>query len=96
MKLKKQYDQVTIGIFTPYLVDVLFEESRQSSIAFPWGFGSDIRITAASFGAGHTVNLLPRGTVSPFGNVKLKKSRDSNTTIKVKIAGRTYVKFDIR
>ena len=62
----------------------------------PMAFGSDIRITAASFGAGHTVNFLPRGTVSPFGNVKLKNSRDSNATIKVNITGRTYAKFDIK
>jgi type IV fimbrial biogenesis protein FimT len=62
----------------------------------PSAFGSDIRITAANFGGGHTVNFLPRGTVSPFGNIKLKNSRDSNATIKVNITGRTYVKFDIR
>ena len=37
MKLERQYDQATIGIFTPYLVDVIFEESRQISIAFPLG-----------------------------------------------------------
>ncbi|MGA2331668.1 MAG: GspH/FimT family pseudopilin [Syntrophales bacterium] len=62
----------------------------------PMAFGSDIRIIDANFGAGHTVNFLPRGTVSPFGNVKLKNSRDSNATIEVNITGRTYVKFDIK
>ena len=62
----------------------------------PMAFGSDIRIVDASFGAGKTVNFLARGTVSPFGNVKLRNSRQSNATIKVNITGRTYVKFDIK
>jgi prepilin-type N-terminal cleavage/methylation domain-containing protein len=62
----------------------------------PMAFGSDIRIINANFGAGQTINFLPRGTVSPFGNVKLRNSRQSNATIKVNIAGRTYVKFEIK
>jgi type II secretion system protein H len=62
----------------------------------PMAFGSDIRITAANFGAGHTVNFLPRGTVSPFGNIKLENSRQSSATIKVNITGRTYAKFVIK
>ena len=62
----------------------------------PLAFGSDIRIIAASFGGGHTVNFLARGTVSPFGNIKLVNSRQSNAIIKVNITGRTYVKFDIK
>jgi prepilin-type N-terminal cleavage/methylation domain-containing protein len=59
-------------------------------------FGSDIIIIDASFGGGKTVNFLPRGTVSPFGNIKLRNGRQSNATIKVNITGRTYVKFDIK
>jgi prepilin-type N-terminal cleavage/methylation domain-containing protein len=62
----------------------------------PLAFGSDIRIIDANFGGGQTVNFLARGTVSPFGNIKLKNSRQSNATIKVNITGRTYVKFDIK
>jgi prepilin-type N-terminal cleavage/methylation domain-containing protein len=62
----------------------------------PSAFGSDIRIINANFGAGHTVNFLPRGTVSPFGNIKLENSRQSDATIKVNITGRTYVKFNLR
>jgi prepilin-type N-terminal cleavage/methylation domain-containing protein len=62
----------------------------------PMAFGSDIRIIDANFGAGQTVNFLARGTVSPFGNVTLGNSRQSNATIKVNITGRTYVKFDIK
>jgi len=62
----------------------------------PLAFGSDIRIIAASFGGGHTVNFLARGTVSPFGNIKLTNSRQSSATIKVNITGRTYVIFDIK
>ncbi|HUH65015.1 MAG TPA: GspH/FimT family pseudopilin [Syntrophales bacterium] len=71
-------------------------DSTPPVVRSPMAFGSDIRIISASFGAGHTVNFLPRGTVSPFGNVKLKNSRDSNAIIKVNITGRTYVKFDIK
>lgn len=37
MKLERQYDQVTIGIFALYLVDIIFEESRNISVAFSWG-----------------------------------------------------------
>jgi len=62
----------------------------------PMAFGSDIRIVDANFGGGKTVNFLPRGTVSPFGNIKLRNGRQSNATIKVNITGRTYVKFDIK
>jgi prepilin-type N-terminal cleavage/methylation domain-containing protein len=62
----------------------------------PLAFGSDIRIIAASFGGGHTVNFLARGTVSPFGNIKLTNSRQSSAIIKVSITGRTYVIFDIK
>jgi prepilin-type N-terminal cleavage/methylation domain-containing protein len=62
----------------------------------PLAFGSDIRIIDANFGGGQTVNFLARGTVSPFGNIKLGNSRQSNATIKVNITGRTYVKFDIK
>lgn len=59
-------------------------------------FGPDIEIQNASFGAGETVFFLARGTVSPFGNLKLKNSRDSKATIKVNITGRTYVKYDMQ
>ncbi|MGZ3606785.1 MAG: GspH/FimT family pseudopilin [Syntrophales bacterium] len=62
----------------------------------PMAFRSDIRITAANFGAGHTVNFLPRGTVSPFGHIKLENGRQSSATIKVNITGRTYAKFHIK
>ena len=62
----------------------------------PLAFGSDIRIIAASFGAGRAVNFLARGTVSPFGNIELVNSRQSNAIIKVNITGRTYVIFDIK
>jgi len=62
----------------------------------PLAFGSDIRIIAASFGGGHAENFLARGTESPFGNIKLVNSRQSNATIKVNITGRTYVIFDIK
>ena len=62
----------------------------------PLAFGSDIRIIDANFGGGNTVNFLARGTVSPFGHIKLENSRQSNATIKVNITGRTYVKFDIK
>jgi len=57
-------------------------------------FGPDIEIDSASFGNGKTVHFLTRGTVSPFGNIKLKNSRQSRATIKVNITGRTYVKLD--
>jgi prepilin-type N-terminal cleavage/methylation domain-containing protein len=59
-------------------------------------FGPDIEIQNASFGAGETVYFLARGTVSPFGNLKLKNSRNSKATIKVNITGRTYVKYDMQ
>ncbi|MCX5845241.1 MAG: prepilin-type N-terminal cleavage/methylation domain-containing protein [Deltaproteobacteria bacterium] len=59
-------------------------------------FGPDIEILNASFGGGHTVHFQTRGTISPFGNIKLKNSRESNATIKVNITGKTYVKFDIK
>ncbi len=62
----------------------------------PLAFGSDIRIIDANFGRGHAVNFLPRGTVSPFGNVRLENRRQSSATIKVNITGRTYVKFDMK
>lgn len=59
-------------------------------------FGPDIEIDSASFGSGKTVHFHTRGTISPFGNVKLKNSRQSKATIKVNITGRTYVKLDTR
>jgi prepilin-type N-terminal cleavage/methylation domain-containing protein len=59
-------------------------------------FGPDIEILNASFGSGQTIYFLARGTVSPFGNIKLKNSRDSEATIKVTITGRTYVKLDTK
>ena len=59
-------------------------------------FGPDIEILNASFGSGQTVHFLARGTVSPFGNIKLKNSRASKATIKVNITGRTYVKIDTK
>jgi len=59
-------------------------------------FGPDIEIDSASFGNGKTVHFLTRGTVSPFGNIKLKNSRQSKATIKVNITGRTYVKLDAK
>jgi prepilin-type N-terminal cleavage/methylation domain-containing protein len=59
-------------------------------------FGPDIEIDSASFGNGQTVHFLTRGTVSPFGNIKLKNSRQSKATIKVNITGRTYVKVDAK
>ncbi|MEN6318043.1 MAG: prepilin-type N-terminal cleavage/methylation domain-containing protein [Syntrophaceae bacterium] len=57
-------------------------------------FGPDIEIQNASFGTGQTVYFLTRGVVSPFGNVKLKNSINSQATIKINITGRTYVKYD--
>ncbi|HVO65876.1 MAG TPA: prepilin-type N-terminal cleavage/methylation domain-containing protein [Syntrophales bacterium] len=57
-------------------------------------FGQDIKIDSASFGSGRTVHFLTRGTISPYGNIKLKNSRQSKATIKVNITGRTYVKLD--
>lgn len=62
----------------------------------PSSFGSDIQIVSANFGSGKTVHFLTRGTVSPFGNVKLKNSRQSQATIKVNITGKTYVAFDMK
>ncbi len=59
-------------------------------------FGPDIKIDSASFGNGQTVHFLTRGTVSPFGNIKLKNSRQSKATIKVNITGRTYVRLDTK
>jgi prepilin-type N-terminal cleavage/methylation domain-containing protein len=62
----------------------------------PAAFWSDIRIIDANFGNGQTVNFLARGTMSPFGNIKLGNSRQSYAIIKVNITGRTYVTFDIK
>jgi prepilin-type N-terminal cleavage/methylation domain-containing protein len=59
-------------------------------------FGPDIEILNASFGAGQTVHFLARGTISPFGNIKLKNSRNPKATIKVNITGRTHVKIDTK
>jgi prepilin-type N-terminal cleavage/methylation domain-containing protein len=62
----------------------------------PSSFGECIELMSANFGNGRTVNFLSRGTVSPFGNVKLKNSRQSQATVKVNITGKTYVAFDIK
>ncbi|HYA15493.1 MAG TPA: prepilin-type N-terminal cleavage/methylation domain-containing protein [Syntrophales bacterium] len=59
-------------------------------------FGPDIKFDSASFGNGKTVHFLTRGTILPFGNVKLKNNRQSKATIKVNITGKTYVKLDTR
>lgn len=59
-------------------------------------FGPDIELISASFGSGKTVHFQTRGTISPFGNVKLKNSRQSKATIKVNMTGRTHVAFDIK
>ncbi len=62
----------------------------------PSSFGSGIALDSVRFGGGQTVSFLTRGTLSPFGNVILKNSRDSKATIRVNITGRTYVRFDIQ
>lgn len=59
-------------------------------------YGKGIELVSAQFGAGKTVHFLTRGIVSPFGNVILKNSRQSQATIKVNITGKTYVAFDIK
>lgn len=59
-------------------------------------FEPDIQIDSASFSNGKTVRFLTRDTVSFFGNIKLKNSRQSKATIKVNITGRTYVKLDTK
>ena len=57
-------------------------------------FGSDIHFTANT--STTTYTFQTRGTVTPTGTVELANSRGSTTTLKVNIAGRTYVQYSMQ
>ena len=56
-------------------------------------FGGGISIHSINFGGGSVVSFQKRGTLSSWGNVILRNSRDSRATVTVNSTGRTYVTF---
>lgn len=58
-------------------------------------FGSDIRITAASYPS-NRVTFEARGILSQGGTITLQNSRSSTAVISTSQAGRSYVQFSLQ
>ncbi len=84
----------TVPDFPPNPDGTMRPPITKSPVSFAPGIQFDPARTA--FGAGTTIVLLTRGTLSQGGRIVLTNSRGSTATIICLVSGRTYVQFTMQ